>query len=493
MQDAGWTIAEWASTVTIGGGVLNGSRTLWNDGTGSWKSDIAGDHTGTIHNAGTLATAARQVILAGTLENSGTLQPGGAGLGRVKVSRHFDHSGNLEVQLGPGENSSDQVDARTAALGGWLSPATVTGFPAKFYNVVLASRGGTGQFGSHPDQWVGPIDDKRYKMLYEADPADWNKAVLRAVATIGGVAFNDRLLDGIRGDNNPYEDYLVYAGVELYLASDHTLIASTDTSPDSYAYGEYRFPDVLVDSYYIKFTLDPDAHAFTLKDVGSDTLDSDADQATGKTAVFTLTAGVDQLTWDAGMYWPVDLGGDLFWDPDGDGVPNHVANMAPYVPIIRLYDAAGNLVSDQPERWNDDDSAYYMFRRVPPGIYRVQFVLTPAGGEEPLGALTIQHAHPDSPFTGSDSDPDPLTGFTQFVILDESQERDWSIWAGLNPIYSEGYAGRLTAAESPAAPAANTFGKAGPRMSLAADWWSAGSVKNDGVPAWLRFRPVWVG
>ena len=66
----------------------------------------------------------------------------------------------------------------------------------------------------------------------------------------------------------------------------------------------YLFCDLLPGSYYVHFYL-PANYLFTLRDQGGDdTKDSDANTATGNTAVITILAGDNQLQWDAGLYQP---------------------------------------------------------------------------------------------------------------------------------------------------------------------------------------------
>ncbi|MBP7299937.1 MAG: PKD domain-containing protein, partial [Methanoculleus sp.] len=66
------------------------------------------------------------------------------------------------------------------------------------------------------------------------------------------------------------------------------------------ANGEYLFDNLAAGDYIVEFSL-PKDYTFTKKDAGDDTKDSDADQATGRTAKITLKAGEKQLQWDAGL------------------------------------------------------------------------------------------------------------------------------------------------------------------------------------------------
>ena len=73
--------------------------------------------------------------------------------------------------------------------------------------------------------------------------------------------------------------------------------------------GAYLFSGLAAGSYFVQFLL-PAGEWFTWPDVGgNDGIDSDADPATGLTAVFSLAPNQTDLTWDAGLM-PVEI--DVF-------------------------------------------------------------------------------------------------------------------------------------------------------------------------------------
>ncbi len=68
------------------------------------------------------------------------------------------------------------------------------------------------------------------------------------------------------------------------------------------ASGYYSFVDLPPGDYYVSFVL-PSGYVFSPQDQGTDdALDSDADPTTGVAITTTLTAGENDLTWDAGIY-----------------------------------------------------------------------------------------------------------------------------------------------------------------------------------------------
>src|SRR6185295_4000116 len=83
---------------------------------------------------------------------------------------------------------------------------------------------------------------------------------------------------------------------------------------------------------------------FTLPNIGSDDLDSDAD-STGLTACITLGAGETNLTVDAGLFVPPAAVGDFVWDDrNHDGRQNPGEPGLTGVSVI-LQDCAGVVVT----------------------------------------------------------------------------------------------------------------------------------------------------
>ena len=66
--------------------------------------------------------------------------------------------------------------------------------------------------------------------------------------------------------------------------------------------GWYSFTDLTPGDYYLKFSNLPNGYVFTAKDQGSEQLDSDVNPANGQTDVFNLSAGENDMTWDAGIF-----------------------------------------------------------------------------------------------------------------------------------------------------------------------------------------------
>jgi hypothetical protein len=113
--------------------------------------------------------------------------------------------------------------------------------------------------------------------------------------SIGDLVWYDADRDGLQGDPMVEHGFGGVA-VSLYTCTD-TLVAATTTDTMGY----YRFDEVMPGEYYLMFDL-PDEYVFSMMDIGdNDTLDSDVDPWTWKTACFTLDSLEVDLTWDAGL------------------------------------------------------------------------------------------------------------------------------------------------------------------------------------------------
>lgn len=123
------------------------------------------------------------------------------------------------------------------------------------------------------------------------------------VGSLGDYVWNDANMDGIQ-DNG--EMGIANVTVKLYDCSGN-LLATTVTDANGY----YLFGNLSAGSYKVKFVL-PSGYVFSPKDQGgNDAVDSDADPSTGFTGCYTLAAGENNLTVDAGMYNPTIPDADL--------------------------------------------------------------------------------------------------------------------------------------------------------------------------------------
>jgi protocatechuate 3,4-dioxygenase beta subunit len=189
--------------------------------------------------------------------------------------------------------------------------------------------------------------------------------------------------------------------------SNNVLTATTTTD----ANGFYSFNDLAPGDYNVTFLL-PTGYSFTHDNVGADDArDSDADLVTGSTAVTTLTAGENDLTWDAGLYQQLHLGNRVWEDLNDNGLLDNgevgIGNV-----LVELQDAAGNPVLDPVTGLAittvTDSDGYYLFTNLPNGAYIVHI---PASNfdewTDPLyGFVSSQNQVGPEPATDPDDDVD---------------------------------------------------------------------------------------
>jgi len=121
----------------------------------------------------------------------------------------------------------------------------------------------------------------------------WDAGFYRP-ASLGDFVWQDTDSDGIQDAGEPGIAGLT---VNLYDCDDNSMIATTTTDVN----GFYLFDNLTPGDYYVEF-VKPAGFEFSPQDQGSDdALDSDADQATGRTVCTTLVSGENDLTWDAGL------------------------------------------------------------------------------------------------------------------------------------------------------------------------------------------------
>ncbi len=199
--------------------------------------------------------------------------------------------------------------------------------------------------------------------------------------------------------------------VKLFDCSDN-MIDSTFTDGN----GNYLFTNLQPGSFYVKFEL-PSGYQFTMKDVGDDNYDSDADLISGKTSCISLAPGENNLSLDAGMYYLKSSLGDKVWfDVNENGIQDAGEAGIPNV-LVKLFDCSDNFIDST---FTDNDGNY-LFGNLQPGSYYVKF----------FAPDTMKFTLKDQ---GSndlvDSDAEVLTGNSPCVTL-LPNEHNLSIDAGL--------------------------------------------------------------
>ena len=219
-----------------------------------------------------------------------------------------------------------------------------------------------------------------------------------SLGSIGNFVWND-----LNGDGKQDGGELGVTGVSVTLIDKVTgaIVKATTTDKN----GAYLFSDLPYGTYNVVFGNLPAGFMFSPKDASSDSIDSDADPITGKTADIVLNAGnQNDNTVDAGIRTNTKAGlGDYVWeDTNGDGVQNTNESGLAGV-LVTLLDGAGTLITTVVT----DDNGYYTFMNLTPGSYRLTFTNLPEGS-----LFTKQ----GQGTTATDNDAD-ATGKTALITL----------------------------------------------------------------------------
>ena len=207
------------------------------------------------------------------------------------------------------------------------------------------------------------------------------------------------------------------------LDENGTTIATQATN----AAGEYRFDNLFPGTYRIDITL-PNTYYVTLQDAGSDdTLDSDLDPVTLRTAPTVLTEGENDTSWDIGLFEVASIGDFVWLDADANGIQD-----ATEIGIggigVSIVDSSGNSVSDASgvtvgSQVTAADGSY-RFDNLLPGAYRVCFDTT---------GYEISEKDNSSTDDTQDSDVDAATHCTDIVTLNPQEEnQDYDLGLYLN-------------------------------------------------------------
>ncbi len=180
-----------------------------------------------------------------------------------------------------------------------------------------------------------------------------------APATVGDFVWDDLDGDGIQDGSEPG-----FGGVPVDLLDGAgAVVASTTTAGD----GSYSFSNVAPGDYRVRFT-PSGIYGLTATDQGAnDNVDSDANAATGETALFTVISGDTINSVDAGLVAGASIGDFLWFDVDGDGVQDGTEPGVPAV-TVELLNNAGIVVGSTVTLADGS----YSFGGLAPGNYSIR-------------------------------------------------------------------------------------------------------------------------
>ncbi|WP_394940460.1 SdrD B-like domain-containing protein [Psychromicrobium sp. YIM B11713] len=202
-------------------------------------------------------------------------------------------------------------------------------------------------------------------------------------------------------------------------ANGNPITTTTDAN------GNYRFTDLPLGNYKVKFSNLPAGQSFTTPGAGGDpTKDSDANPATGESGVVALTSDAPQnLNVDAGILPTGSIGDRVWYDDNNNGIQDGTETGAPGVKVD-LLNQNGQPVLDangQPITTTTDANGNYLFPNLPLGSYRVK--VTPPAGANFSPAL--QGGNP-----ANDSNVDN-TGVSDVVTITPANPNNTTVDAGL--------------------------------------------------------------
>ncbi len=185
-------------------------------------------------------------------------------------------------------------------------------------------------------------------------------------ASVGDTVWHDLNGNGLQESGEPG---IAGVSVRLLDAAGAAILRTTTTD----ANGNYLFDSVIPGDYLIE-VIKPAAYThFVSNDQGSDdTVDSDVLAASGRTAMFSLSAGQHRTDLDAGLYQSATLGNLLWLDSDGNG---QQAAEEPGLPgtQVTLTGTLGTGSAFTPVSVVTDANGFYQFANLYPGDYTVTF------------------------------------------------------------------------------------------------------------------------
>ncbi len=240
-------------------------------------------------------------------------------------------------------------------------------------------------------------------------------------ASLGDYVWEDKNANGQHDDGNTGINGVV---VKLLDANGNPVLDGggspittvTVNHPSTNQPGYYLFSNLTPATYSVMFVA-PNGYAFSSKDVGNDSTDSDPNPADGLTGNYTLASGETNLTVDAGLYQKAKLG-DFVWEDTNANGQQDVGELGIDGVLVTLTgtDGAGNAVS---LTQTTAGGGKYLFDNLVPGTYKVTF--PSLGGY----SRTVANVGNDA----SDSDADVGTGVTGNYTL-ASGESNLTVDAG---------------------------------------------------------------
>lgn len=248
---------------------------------------------------------------------------------------------------------------------------------------------------------------------YTLKSGDNNTTVDAGLKPLNNASLGDRVWLDTNGNGQQDAGETGVANITVKLLNAAGVVIATQTTD---ANGNYLFNNLAAGQYAVEFTK-PTGYNFTTQNTGADATDSDANTTTGRTGTYTLAAGEQNLTVDAGLKAAntASLGDRVWLDTNANGIQdtgeNGIANVT-----VNLLNAAGTVIGTQ----TTDANGNYLFTGLAAGQYAVQFA-------KPTG---LQFTTANVGSDGLDSDANTITGKTGIYTLAAGQQ-NLTVDAGL--------------------------------------------------------------
>ena len=211
--------------------------------------------------------------------------------GQVDWTYVVTNTGNVAltgVVVADDQGVSVSCPATTLAVGASMTcTASGTAVAGQYVNVGSVTT----------DQDVSDSDPSHY--FGRSTPTTTTTTTAPSLGSIGDFVWDDGVITEANGIQNAGELGVGGITVNLYDGSGTTKLASrvTDNS------GKYLFAGLSSGSYLVEFVI-PNGSPYSFvpgNPGGPDSADSDADRVSGRSGTITLSAGQDDLSWDAGL------------------------------------------------------------------------------------------------------------------------------------------------------------------------------------------------
>jgi protocatechuate 3,4-dioxygenase beta subunit len=270
---------------------------------------------------------------------------------------------------------------------------------------------------------VSQVEDQPYgqspvvELTVGTQENTWNVGLIQPVS-VGNKVWNDLNGNGIQDADEPGMQ-----GVTAILVDGSGNELNRMVTDEN---GLYLFEGLEPGTYAVKFDI-PDEYLFTppaktttpITDpvdgsLNYDDVTSDVNVDTGVTDAVFLSSGEENLSFDAGIFIPVNISGTTWHDLNANGIEEEGEPGLPGS-TVTLYDRDGDFVGIQITDSNGD----FLFEDLPPGTYHT--VLSPPSPEYQLSPKE----------NDNDSDFNPDTFETTPITLNSGESGEGSFDAGL--------------------------------------------------------------